>query len=313
MVAGAVLVVSLGAGTAAALASRDEPAPPPAAALAPPGEAPAPTATGAAPGKWVSCAADADLDAPDGEHRLAAGFSPVAITVCRQETRRRADGGLDLVAVELRGEDTAALVAALRLPDLAPNGGACRAMLKRGVGWFALHDADGRWVRPGTPLDGCGNTRQEVVDAYAALRLTRVSASVVRELESAGAAASGCAQDWKNMVAVEAPTARPGPGADVRGDEIRVCVYRVGPDHGEFVEGELLRAGERRTAIGRALAAAGPAGACAKGASRFAVLRPTKTNGDEVYVELDGCRRILLPGRVLAQADPPLIQLIEES
>jgi hypothetical protein len=280
--------------------------------------APAPAATSGVPGKWTSCAADAQLDAPDRGSRLDAGLSPVAVTVCRQETRRRADGGLDLMAVELRGDDVAALTAALRLPDLPGTRGACRAMLKRGVPWFALHDADGRWVRPEPPLDDCGSARQEVVDAFAALGLTRVSSTVVRELESAGAAAAGCSQDWKNMVAVEAARARPGPGADVRGVEIRVCVYRVGPDHGEFVRGGPVAAGARRTAIGRALVAAGPAEACAKTAGRFAVLRPIKTNSDEVYVELDGCRRILLPapggrGRVLAQADPPLIRLIEES
>jgi hypothetical protein len=307
LVPAAVLAVSLGAGAAAVVASpRDEP---PAAP---------PSASGAATGAWTSCAAEADLDAMTGGPRLAAGFSPVAVTVCRQETRRRADGGLDLITVELRGDEVAALAAALRLPDLHPAGGACRTVLRRDVGWFALHDAGGRWVRPGAPVDACGNARREVVDAFAALRLTRVAATVVRELESAGAAASGCSQDWKNMVAIDAPTARPGRGADLAGDEIRVCVYRVGADAGEFVRGGLVRPGERRTAIGRALTEAGPAGACARTAGRFAVLRPTKTNTGEVYVELDGCRRVLLPapdgqGRVLAQAGPPLIRLIERA
>ncbi|WP_345511536.1 hypothetical protein [Phytohabitans houttuyneae] len=300
VVAAAVLAVSLAAGTAAVLGSpgADKAAAPPAATPA-----------------GIAC--PADLAVPDGAPRLAADFSPVAVTVCRDETRRRADGGLDLITVELRGDRVAELTAALRLPDLDATRGACRTMLRRSVGWFALHDAGGRSVRPRAPLDECGNARREAAEAFAALPLTRVADTVVRELESAGAAAAGCAQDWKNMIAIDAPTARPGRGADLVGDEVRICVYRVGADTGQFVRGELVDRGERRTAIGRALAAAGPAGECTRTAERFAVLRPPSAEGAEVYVELDGCNRVLLPapdgaGRLLAQAGPRLIRLIDE-
>ncbi|MFC0527439.1 sigma factor [Phytohabitans kaempferiae] len=63
-------------------------------------------------------------------------------------------------------------------------------------------------------------------------------------------------------------------------------------------------------------AAAPPAADCAAHASRFAVLLPIGRNNGEVYIELDGCRRILTPpadgrGHVLAQGGEALTRLID--
>ncbi|MFC7761793.1 hypothetical protein ACFQY4_29920 [Catellatospora bangladeshensis] len=79
------------------------------------------------PSRWVSCertapeqgllryhlTADEAADLP----RLDDGFVPVAVVLCGQEQQRRPDGGEDMMGVERRGEDVAAIVAALRLPD----------------------------------------------------------------------------------------------------------------------------------------------------------------------------------------------------
>jgi len=315
----AVLVVALGGGAFAAIASPGAQSPPI-----------TPAATGAVHRRWTSCAVDAGLSAgSDGLPRLGEDFSPVAVTVCRQELRRRADGGTDLVLVELRGDDVAGLVAALRLPDLLPPSAdqvVCD-LAKVSVPWFALLDADGRWVRPEPPVGACGKPRTEVMDAVNALRLHPVSTTFVREIESAEAVAAGCTEHWGDMVAVETYAggrAAAGHGRDTLPPEVRLCVYRVPAGEqgtakpaGTFEHGGLLPA-QRRAEIGRALAAALPASDCAKHASRFAILMPIGTNNGEVYVELDGCRRILVPSAdarsyLLAQGGDALTQLIDQS
>jgi hypothetical protein len=320
MTAAGVLAIALGGGAAVAIASPGpQPAPVP------------PAATGVVRGQWTSCAAEVDplSRQPDELTRLGEDFYPVAVTVCRHEARRRPDGGTDHVLVELRGDDVAALVAALRLPDL-PRPTATNvfcALLKVDIPWMALLDADGRWIRPEPPARACGgDPRQEVMDAAKGLKLRRVSTTVVGEIESAEAAAAGCTQQWSDMVAVEtAPgsgRAAPGHGLDTLPAQVRLCVYRVptaeqgnGKPAGDFEHGGPLPAA-RRAQIGQALAAAPPAAACTTNASRFAVLLPVAGNNGEVYIELDGCRRILAHSadgrtRVVAQGGEALTQLID--
>ncbi|RIV40073.1 hypothetical protein [Micromonospora radicis] len=226
-------------------------------------------------------------------------FRPSAAVVCRAEPQRRPGGGTDLVAMEERAADVAALVAALRLPD-RPTVGNCTLELPF-VPWLALLDAQGRWVRPGVPTDDCGKPRIEFRTAYEQLSTERVATRVLRELESDAAAASGCSQDWADMVwatgefgggqgTVPDPLA-PGSAA------VRVCVYQVpvperGGDKpaGEFESGRTLSAAQW-TEVGRELVATAPAASCDTPAGRFAVLHlPT----GQVYVEADGCRRILI-------------------
>lgn len=127
---------------------------------------------------WTSCAAEAPkrsyvgADRPPPQ-RLGNNFTATAVVVCGEESVRRPDGRDDLVATESRAGDVAALVAALRLPDVPPTKDACSAEMLA-VPWFALLDAQARWVRPGLPADACGKIRIEVRDALAALKLTRV-------------------------------------------------------------------------------------------------------------------------------------------
>jgi hypothetical protein len=189
--------------------------------------------------RWESCRAaapedGAPADAQDGLSlpRLDDTFEPVAAVVCRPVPQQRPSGGSDLVAVEERADDVTALVTALRLPDEKPTDGPCTMELPF-VPWFVLLDGQGRWVRPGVPIDVCRKPRQEFRTAFEQLRTQRVSTVVLREMESDEAAGSGCTQTWADMVWVAGETGggqdrTPGP-LPADDAEIRICVYRVAP------------------------------------------------------------------------------------
>jgi hypothetical protein len=297
-----------------------------AVALLAAGCATAGTAPGGAPEvhpTWDGC--PESRSAPDGEAidlpRLGDDFTPVAVTVCATGPRSAPAGGEDMVATEQRGADVEALVAALRLPDEERTDGACTLDLPI-VPWFALHDAQGRWVRPGVPVDACGKPRIEVRDALAGLKLTTVTSRKVGEITSAAAAAAGCVQRWADMVSVEARDERTAPPptgyAPAPDAAVRVCVYRVPPAEqssgkpgGDFVAGGPLTPAEW-AAIRTALPSGTPAARCDTPANRFAVLSVSAPG--EVYVELDGCRRVLIADRGgLLQGTPELVGLLERA
>jgi hypothetical protein len=294
------------------------------------------SASGSVPGpavqpQWTSCAADAPpptLAGGGGEvtslPRLGTGFTPTAVVVCTAQVDQRADGGQDLVAVESRSDDVAALVTALRLPNQAPTGDACDASLPI-IAWFALLDAQGQWIRPGVPEDGCAKPRVEVRTAIGGLHLTRISTRPIRQIESGAAQAAGCSQNYADMVTVETAQGRV-TGTALRSDlfpasvRLRLCVYRVPQSElgtskpaGDFEHGTLLLP-ESETAIEQSLV--GPAAAkCSTESTRFALLTPEGGPGTTVYVELDGCRRIMVDAGsgkpILAQADAALIALLD--
>lgn len=286
---------------AAAMLAACGPTPKNAAQVPAAGEAGEPT--------WTSCAAEVPRSSAASSDttalpRLDDTFVPAAAIVCGEQPERRADGGQDMVATESRADDVAALVAALRLPDAPTTKGSCTLDMP-GVPWFAVLDAQGRWVRPGLPLDECGKIRIEVRDAVAGLKLTRLKTRVVSELESSEAAASGCAQTWSDMVSAQAGVNVTFDRlADPRwaGKQVRLCTYRVptreqglGKPTGQLTRGVVLPA-DRAEDIEKALRAAEAARTCGKHASLFAVLSATDGGSETVYVELDGCQRILVDG-----------------
>jgi hypothetical protein len=189
---------------------------------------------------WASCSAEVGPSAmPDvaaGNDSLALprlddGFPAVAAIVCAQKAERRPDGGEDLVAIESRADDVAAILTALRLPDEPATDGPCTADLVIAP-WLVLLDGQGRWVRPGVPVDTCGKPRIEVRTAVEGLRLTRISTRPVQEIESAEAAAAGCSQAWADMIWVEAGMDSAKVPADVGPlddgpAQVRLCAYRV--------------------------------------------------------------------------------------
>ncbi|TDC85639.1 hypothetical protein E1193_02130 [Micromonospora sp. KC606] len=282
------------------------------AGTAPPGDAVAASRRSAGPPtvhpSWESCATATSGQEADPDKSMAAlslpvlgdGFQPVTAVVCRAGPQQRSTGGSDLVAVEERAHDVAALVAALRLPDDTSPVDACTLEMPF-VPWLALLDTHGRWVRPGVPTDPCGKPRPEFRAAYEQLPTRHVTTRVLRELKSDSAAASGCGQQWSDMVWA---TGQHGGGQDTTpgplpaGDaKVRVCVYRVpegerggGKPAGEFESGRELPAA-RWTEIRRELSTAGPAAECATPGSRFAVLH---LPAGFVYVQADGCRRVLI-------------------
>jgi len=279
---------------------------------------------------WTSCAAEAPAGAGPalpgrddiaGLPRLDDSFRPVAAILCTSAPLRRPDGGADLTATESRADDVTALVTALRLPDEPLTGGACTMELYLPP-FFVLLDAQGRWVRPGVPGDGCGKVRIEVREALQGLRMTPVSSRPIKEIESSEAAAAGCSQQWADMVWVtggggasdEAAVVPPGFDGPVR---VRLCLYRVPADQqrtgkpaGDFVSGRYL-SDEQWAEARREIESAPPAGPCTTPANRFAVLHIA---AGQLYAELDGCGRLLAQtagGRAtLRKASPALLALL---
>jgi hypothetical protein len=280
---------------------------------------------------WTSCATEVpepNLGASaDGLTlpRLGTDFVATAAIVCATQPERRPDGGEDLLQVESRADDVTALIAALRLPDQADTQRACTMELPV-VPWLVLLDAAGRWVRPGLPKDECGKIRIEVRQAIGALKLTRITARTLSEIESSGAAASGCGQRWADMVSVETTSGRSLAQAATNplavAQRVRLCVYRVPADEqgsnkpaGTFERGGILTPA-RRDSIEKALVLTTPARACAAHAGRFALLRAVDGVGADIYIELDGCQRIMVTPNsgapTLAQADAPLITALNQ-
>lgn len=275
---------------------------------------------------WTGC----DDNAPESRYgadatalpRVGRDFAPTAAIVCAGGPQSGPDGGTDMVVTEGRAEDIAALLTALRLPDLPRTNGACTMDLPV-VPWFALVDADGRWIRPGLPTDGCSKIRIEVRNAVRDLKLTPVSSRTTKEIESAGARAAGCGQTWADVISMEVRGSRPPAGFSyplAPATRLRRCVYRVPAGEqgsakpaGAFEYGGVLPA-DRRASIEAAIASTGPVRDCSTLASRFALLTPADGGGRAVYVELDGCQRIIaepvegpLP---IGQADRALIELL---
>jgi hypothetical protein len=299
------------------------------------GNGPTPAVPGGPPevhDAWTSCDANAPkpVMGPGNDDvvalpRLAADFAPVAVIICGNAPEQLADGSTALMETERRADDVAELVAALRLPDQPRTAGACTADLPM-VPWFAMLDAQGRWVHPGTPVDVCGKIRIEVRNAVQNLKLTTVTSKKAGEIESKEAAAAGCSQVHADMVWVEttmgssAKLAPVGKLPYASAKQVRLCVYAVPPSQqrsgkpgGNFEYG-LVLPDARRTAIDQALLAAPAAKNCAEPASRFALLRSADDRSGEVYVELDACQRILATptegGHSLAQSNPALVDML---
>ena len=295
-----------------------------------PGAPPPPTGQLKIEPAWTSCPAEAPTPSeparPGGADpvnlpRLDDSFEPVAAVVCSSAPLRRPSGGTDLVATESRADDVTALVAALRLPDEPRTGGACTLELYLPP-FFALLDAQGRWVRPGLPVDECGKVRSEVRDAVQGLRLTPTTSRPVQELESSAAAAAGCSQQWADMVWVTGTGAVPDEPAVVPPGfdgpvQVRLCVYRVpaeqqgtGKPAGDFGSGRYL-SDEQWAGARSEIESAAAAGPCTTPASRFAVLH---IGAGQHYAELDGCRRLMGPtaggSQTLRQASPALLTLL---
>ena len=279
------------------------------------GSPPVPSGTPEVHASWPGCPSEAgpgNAELP----RLNDGFTPVAVVVCGFGMVEQRAGGEDFVASERRSESVAALVAALRLPDEPRAKGPCPAIGLQ-TPWLALLDAQGRWVRPGVPMSACGQPRPEVLAAVRDLPLAAAPGRRADEADSAEATAAGCEQHWAEMVSVQAgfggSAAPPSGYAPAPSARMRLCVYDVPPaergtgkPRGTFVRGGPM-APRRWAAVRDQLPQGVAARPCREHAGTFALL----FEGDQnpIYVELDGCRRVLV-GSALLQGTPGLTAAI---
>jgi hypothetical protein len=279
---------------------------------------------------WTSCAEEFKPNTADwGRYPalLGDGFHPVSAVVCAQEERDQPDGGRDRVEVESRVDDIDAIVRTLRLPDQPRSGGVC-ADGTASPPWLVLLDQDGRWLRPGVPVNRCGLPRVEVLDAGEALRLTVVHTRVVEQIISGAAAKAGCQQRWRDEF-WPSPQERergqylPSPPVGQPAPELAaftvVCRYRSSdtrqgdPTITEFERGGKVPSDRVAELSGRLVWSTTPARPCTTRATRIVALSEVVDRGDYVYVEVDGCMRMLADigdVHVLTQADSDLPALL---
>jgi hypothetical protein len=127
---------------------------------------------------------------------------------------------------------------------------------------------------------------------------------------------------YKDVVDAYATSSHAGSGRLGRdpfgGRALRACVYEVpaadrGSDAppGEFVTGHRLGTGERSAVVGALLAAPATSRGCGTANARFASLA-AESGGPTLFVELDGCRRIVSENgsTPVARAGDDLVSLL---
>ncbi|HEY5821338.1 MAG TPA: hypothetical protein VIT20_05150 [Propionibacteriaceae bacterium] len=265
---------------------------------------------------------------PPGQGSIPNAFQATTAVLCQTDDRTNADDELVLVGLERRATDITSLLTYLAQPSRVstrPDDLVCQTMAVS-LPWLFLLDAQGRWVTPALPTDEC-NFPLGTFDAdgptYGRLAYHDAVVTQLRVTESAEARAAGCAMQWKNMVQVETSdgavtgeTIRTDPFG---GSEVGVCLYDV-PDEeasadsptGEFRAGRKLDQEMSKDVVAALIGSKAAPADCSKRASGFAVLRSSRGE-PTVYVELDGCQRILTDGGqgpTLAQASPTLVRTI---
>ena len=249
-------------------------------------------------------------DAAAARGRLRVGTGPVtAVVVCDSTGSERVPGKGEW---QVRTERTALsgvqeLVAALRLPDVSPDGGHACLAYADGVPELWVVDDTGRAVLARWPVDDCGHLRVEAKRALSALTWRDTGKRRLEQVVPQAALDVGCEVAVKEIAAIEgtSPDGRPRTGSFDALDgatSARMCIYRVTDPtpQGTFERGAKLR-GRPLARLLTQLKRTPPAPAgCRTPSTRFAEL----LLGEKglVAVELDGCRRILTPDEGLRQA-----------
>ncbi len=178
----------------------------------------------------------------------------------------------------------------LEEPDAAPTSGSCTAEFDIGPPIWVVGTKDAALVR--VPLDECGHALGSAVEVVDGLPMKKVSAQRLQQVESQTAVDSGCSQDFKDLLRIEASTGYGRPGTTPpRLDEGRgwtVCRYRaVTQDQvGSLASADRLSTAQV-AAINAALAGSRGDDTCRRDDhSRFATI----TDGNDwLDVALDGC------------------------
>ena len=266
----------------------------------PDGGAPSPrTPAGAAAASDVAGCSERPPDHTwETDGTLPADFEPVEVRQCAPLQSRVFPGEGEWIVVEERrstGPGLDELAAALSDPTpVVVEGGGCRLNLDSSPA-AVLVDEDGRAFRPEFPRDGCNHLTTRVRAAYDELSFEPVAYWRVQPVRSAFAGVTGCEDGWKDIIAIDVADGveRKDRSPAVRTPGItRVCVYETNPADpiaGVLLTGRALAAGES-DALRSRLDGHPPVTPCERPHTRFAVVR---TATDEVYVELDGCRRLM--------------------
>lgn len=198
-------------------------------------------------------------------------------------------------------------------PNL-PKNGICLDYLAVVVP-IAFVNAQGSWLVPKTPVDGCNHPLGLPKGQKPThVRWHVVSVHRIRQLVSAPALAARCDMKWKNETAGQAGPLRQTSGGAVFAEApktVRVCAYRMPPgstEVGNFVRGFSLDSAKTRRLLA-GLTGAGPRGSCSEQRT-FAVI--IANPGLESNVELGGCFRVVrpYPNHGLGSANPAVVRAI---
>ncbi len=221
-----------------------------------------------------------DAGAPERAYRCSLEFRVV-----------RGDGEWEFEVVRELTGGLDRLLAEYREPDASRTDGPCTLELPNPrIVW--LHGRDVVAVR--APVDECGTPTRGAVAAYDSLTTRVVSQKRVRQVTSELAVSSGCSQDHKNMLFIEAEDGPPSTGArrqPLGAERHRVCTYVVTADRhgGRLVAARLLSPAEVAK-VSAALLQSQPDATCDPGQHRrFALLTSPDESVEATYVALDGC------------------------
>ncbi len=238
---------------------------------------------------------------------------PTLFARCTTKTERVRGRGEWSVRVEEHADgDIAPLAAALRLPD-EDSGGSCSAVAT-GVPELYAADATGRALLVRWPIGVCGQPRAEVEAALARLTWRPAVRHRLKQVRTEAAIDSGCEERMKNMAAVEG--FRPdrsgigSPGSSAVPPVVRACTYTI-DERGDTPVGQYVSGGTTTVAIWRAVilalrSAPSAQPGCTTEGRRFTVVDAAPYGS--LYVELDGCRRVLLPEGDVRVATPRVLQ-----
>jgi hypothetical protein len=243
---------------------------------------------------------------------LPADAHPVSLLRCEPETRAIPDQGQWTVIDTVRSTGSIdAFVSALRAayvkpPEAPPTGdhlGGCALVLYVAQP-VTLVDADGTAYSVGIPFWGvCPAPDPDVTKALAAVPTTVVSTDLIRQVESPGAQASGCAQQFAEMAFVIATqpslsgSQRPFFSAPDPDKAITACFYtldnnadRVKPA-GNFQSFATITGSQGAVIYdGLMNAPVVTSTSCKDPAAEYAVVSPGGSRGQWSIVELTGCK-----------------------
>ncbi|TWP46879.1 hypothetical protein FKR81_34290 [Lentzea tibetensis] len=239
------------------------------------------------------------------------GFATTWVLRCRTEVREIQGKGEWTIQIAERSDTNAQeLVDQLRRPSDGPTASACTMELVVPP-YFLLVDAAGRAVLPQVPVDSCGKPRIEARKALEALPFRTIAETPVVQVQSQQSMDAGCSESYKDLIAIEASSAEPGPATPIwrtAVGAIGVCVYETQQEVGKFVAGHTIRDDAAKSLLA-ALDNAVPAAVCTAQHTKFALLS-VPGEATSVVVELDGCRRLLRPDQTVGQLDESVIAMI---